>query len=162
MDGRLNFRSHEELPLDHLPRFPALDALHAYWTRLIDAAGGVLPAKVDPLQIDPVLLPYLMLLDIEPDGRLRVRLAGTMVCNKHGGEMRGKTTDDFFRPADAAAVVAAGHHVAETGRPSLARRSYVGIDNKLWSYVRLMLPISRSGTDVDGLVKTLEPATLNY
>jgi hypothetical protein len=161
MDGRLDFRTHEELPLDRLPDFPSLAALHACWQRLGEGAASGFPAKIDPLEIPPALLPYLMLLDIEDD-RLRVRLAGTTVCDKHGGEMRGKTTDDFFQPHDAAQVVAAGLRIAETGRPSLARRSYVSIDGQPWSYVRLMLPLSRGGDRVDGLVKTLDPETLNY
>lgn len=158
---RLDLQNHEELPLDTLGDYPALANLHALWQRLSDAAPGGVAQRIDPLDIPKMLLPYMMLLDLEGE-RLRVRLAGTMVCEKHGGEMRGKTTDDFFQPADAAAVLQAARVVASTRRPSLARRSYVSIDGRPWSYVRLMLPLSRGGQDVDSMIKTLDPDTLNY
>ena len=89
-------------------------------------------------------------------------MPGPWSAKSTAARLRGKTTDDFFQPADAAAVLQAARAVASTRRPSLARRSYVSIDGRPWSYVRLMLPLSRGGQDVDGMIKTLDPETLNF
>lgn len=104
-----------------------------------------------------------MLLDLEEAGlraRLRIRLAGTEVCAKHGREMKGLTTDDFFHAEDADAVVTAAQAVARSRQPSLARRSYITINDRMWSYVRLILPLSRDGKTVDSFFKAADPASM--
>lgn len=149
---------HEELPLSDLAAFPHLAAVHEVWR---GAGGGGLPRAVDPVEIPRPLLPYVMLLDLEPDPwRLRVRLAGSYICERHGGELRGRTTDDFFHGDDAALVVDAAVRAAGSGRPNLARRRYVMLNDRLWQYVRLILPISRRGHGVDGFFKVLDPSSL--
>jgi hypothetical protein len=151
---------HEELPLSAIDAYPDLMALLRIWEA---GCGGFLPAAIDPLVVPRALLPYVMLLELETlDGtpRLRVRLAGTEVCAKHGGEMRGKTTDDFFAPADARAVVDSTLEVARTLRPSLARRDYISLDDRLWGYVRLILPMSPDGVNVTRFFKVLDPGSL--
>lgn len=154
--------SHESLPLSDLPQFPLLDAVVSCWRTARDARGD-LPASLDPLALPRSVLPYVMLLDLEPvdlRARLRIRLAGTEVCAKHGREMKGLTTDDFFHPDDADAVVTAALAAASERQPSLARRSYVTINDRAWSYVRLILPLSRDGRLVDGFFKVADPVSL--
>lgn len=149
---------HVELPLDDLVQSPDLAAVHALW---VEAGCGSLPGHLDPLSLPRPLLPYVMLLDLETDPtRLRVRLAGTFVCEKHGTELKGKTTNDFFHPDDAQTVVNAAVRVAENGQPSLATRSYVALNGELWRYTRLILPLSRDGQTVDSFFKVLDPTTL--
>lgn len=160
--GRLKTGIHEELPLAALPDYPLLDAAVRLW-RDESAAQGRLPARLDPLLLPRALLPYVMLLDLEQDGArplLRIRLAGTEVCAKHGREMRGLTTDDFFHADDADAVVGAALAVAAGGEPSLARRSYITLRDSAWSYVRLILPLSRAGGTVDSFFKVADPASM--
>lgn len=132
------------------------------WHRETERRGAP-PSGLDVTELPRPLLPYLMLLDLDrARGRLVVRLAGTEVCAKYGGELKGKTTHDFFRPADARIVYESALRVAESGEPSLARREYVNIDDRLWRYTRLILPLSRDGRRVDSFFKTLDPATLNW
>ncbi|MGP1394521.1 MAG: PAS domain-containing protein [Inquilinaceae bacterium] len=150
---------HVEIPLDDLVLFPNLATVHALW---VDAGNGALPRHLDPLSLPRALLPYVMLLDLEADpSRLRVRLAGTFVCEKHGTELKGKTTDDFFHPDDAQAVVDSAARVAKDAHPSLATRRYVALDGELWRYTRLILPLSRDGQTVDSFFKVLDPTTLS-
>ncbi len=151
-------RQHRDLPLTEIGLYPNLaDALQA-WQQ---SYGLRAPRGVDPLSMPKILLPYVMLLDLEesPD-RLRVRLAGTYVCQKYGGELRGRTTDDFFSAADAKHVVKSALTVARLGIPSLAERTYVNLEGGLWSYVRLIVPLSRSGTKIDSFFKVLDPSSL--
>ncbi|MBK8161096.1 MAG: PAS domain-containing protein [Rhodospirillaceae bacterium] len=151
-------RQHRDIPLNEINRYPDLaTALHC-WQQTGDQG---IPREVDPLSLPRALLPYVMLLDLEENpSRLRVRLAGTQVCEKYGAELKGLTTDDFFSPQDAQCVVDAALKVAHFGIPSLAERQYVNLDGGLWSYVRLIAPLSRDGTKIDGFFKVLDPATL--
>jgi hypothetical protein len=119
--------------------------------------------RIDPLDLPREVLPTVMMLDLErsPEpGALRVRLAGTEVCAKHGSELKGKTTDDFFAPEDAGQVVESALETARTGRPSLARRSYVSLNGRIWRYVRLIMPLSRQGGPVDSFFKVADPRTM--
>ena len=159
-NGLTSFLSsiHDELPLDELSAYADLQRVHDVWCELTEKKGR-LPAQLDPTTVPVALLPYMMVLEVE-EGCLRVRLAGTRVCEEHGGEMRGRTTDDFFKPEDGKKVLEAGLRVAETGTPSLARKSYIAINGRRWSYVRMILPLSSDGVKRDRLFKLLDPATL--
>ncbi len=160
--ARLSVGQNTDLPIAAIDRYPLLAAVLSHWDRARQQTGR-LPARLDPLLLPREILPYVMLLDLETaDCRplLRIRLAGTEVCAKHGREMKGLTTDDFFHDADAAAVVQAAMNVAASGQPSLASRSYVSIDDRMWSYVRLILPLSRNGRDVDSFFKVADPASM--
>lgn len=151
-------RLHRDIPLTEINQYPDLAAAFHSWQQ---SDGQRTPRQVDPLALPKVLLPYVMLLDLEENPcRLRVRLAGTQVCAKYGAELKGLTTDDFFSPHDAKCVVDAALKVARFGIPSLAERQYVNLDGGLWSYVRLIAPLSRDGKKIDGFFKVLDPATL--
>ncbi len=152
----------QTLPLDALKDYPDLAELYDIWLRARDAGNGKWPARLDMLEIPTRLLPYVMLLDLERQPRplLRVRLAGTYVCDKYGRELKGHTTDDFFAPQDARNVVESALRSAETSAPDLARREYITLNDGFWRYVRLILPLSRNGETVDSFFKVLDPTSL--
>jgi hypothetical protein len=157
-------RLHREIPLTEIDQYPDLASALQSWQ---SSGSSRIPRSVDPFALPARLLPYVMLLDLEemPERSdapysLRVRLAGTYVCQRYGGEMKGRTTDDFFAPADARHVVEAALTVANLGLPSLAERQYVNLDGGLWSYVRLIAPLSRDGSRIDGFFKVLDPTSL--
>lgn len=145
-----------ELPLADIAAFPNLATALKVWEQ---TAEGGLPDRLDVVDLPRRLLPYVMLLDLEEDV-LRVRLAGTRVCDLHGGELAGKTTDTFFMPDQARSVVVGAQTVVSTGRPSLMRRTYVALDGRYWSYVRLLLPLAPRPSGVPSLFKAAEPNTL--
>lgn len=157
---RWNCTLHEELPLERLADYPLLEACWRSWR---DAgAGDAVPARVDPLDLPREALPTVLMLDLEREpapGLLRVRLAGTEVCERHGGELKGRTTHDFFAPEDARLVLEAALGVAERQTPSLARRSYVSLNGRSWRYVRLIMPLSRAGGAVDSFLKVADPGS---
>lgn len=150
---------HAELPLAHIADFPALAQVLQVWRA---GAESAVPRALDPLDLPPSVFPYIMLLDFTA-GRssLVIRLAGDFVREKHGGPVKGKTPYDFFDAADADQVMAHARQVADSRTPSLATREYVGIDEAMWSYTRLMLPLASDGGAVDQIFKVIEPATLS-
>lgn len=150
---------HAELPLAQISAYPALQKVLRVWE---SNAGGSAPATLDPIDLPPPVFPYIMLLDFD-EGRtsLTIRLAGDFVREKHGGPVKGKTPYDFFDEPDADQVMAHARQVAESGAPSLATREYIGIDESMWAYTRLMLPLASTGGRIDQIFKVIEPATLN-
>jgi hypothetical protein len=69
-----------------------------YWSRL--RSGRAVPDQVD---IDPKalkrLLPIVFLLEARADGSYVYRLAGTTLCERYGGELRGRNYLDPWDPA---------------------------------------------------------------
>ncbi len=150
---------HEELPLNQISDYPLLSACHLLWCE-----GGLadrLPGRLDPVELPRRILPTVLLLDFEgPRPQLRIRLAGTSICDKHGSELRGRTPEQWLEPEDAWLLAETARSVAERRRPSLARRSHVAIGDRLWSYVHLVLPLARGGAAVDSLFSAMDPSTL--
>ncbi len=152
-------RNHEELSLSELDGYPMLRDVFKVWTEDCTASG--LPRAIDILDVPPRLLPYVMLLDWDGQREVTIRLAGTYVCDRHGGELRGKSPRQFFSAVDAEQVIDSMITIGRTGQPSLARRSYIHLHGNYWSYVRLILPLSRGGERIDGFFKVLDPDSLS-
>lgn len=74
---------------------PRLEQAYEYWRR--KAAGRRLPCRrdIDPIDI-PKLLPDVMLVDVEPDGRYRYRLIGTENTQAHGMKATGRYLDEVL------------------------------------------------------------------
>lgn len=72
-----------------------LEQAYEYWRR--KAAGRKLPRRrdIDPVEI-PKLLPDVMLVDVEPDGRYRYRLIGTENTQAHGIKATGRHLDEVL------------------------------------------------------------------
>ncbi|MEX2628318.1 MAG: PAS domain-containing protein [Tistlia sp.] len=150
---------YEELPINQISDYPLLDACYRLWR---DGCNGKqVPARLDPVELPRQILPTVFLLDLERSPtRLRIRLAGTAICERHGRELRGLTPEEFFDPEDARRVTEVALDAASTRRPSLARRSFVTMDDRLWTYTRLMLPLARGGGAVDSFFKAADPASM--
>ena len=152
--------SHEELPLAQLFAFPNLWEAHNLWDEM---SSERIPDTLDPAKLPRALLPYLMVIDIDAEEQaLRIRLAGTRLCDEYRTELRGLTADDIFEPQDAMAITATGLQVAKSGEPSLARKSCITISERRWSYARLVLPLSSDGVKIDRLMELIDPSTLVY
>jgi len=78
------------------PRSPLLRQLYAYWDT--QRAGRRMPSRqdMDPLGIDPRLLPWIMLLDVEQaPRRFRYRLVGTRLVEVMDRDLTGRYLDDL-------------------------------------------------------------------
>lgn len=149
---------HEELRLDRIEDFPPLAACLRLWQET--APEDRVPARLDPLDLPRQVLPHVMLLDLERSPPcLRIRLAGTAICQRYGCELRGMTPDDVLDSETARLANEIVLDVAATGRPNLARRFYFSADDRLWSYTRLILPLSRFGRSVDSFFSASDPAS---
>lgn len=150
---------YEELPLNQISDYPLLETCYRQW--LETASPDRLPARLDPVELPRQVLPLVLLLDLERAPlALRIRLAGTAICERHGRELRGRTPADIFEAGDARLLTDVALSAAATRRPSLARRSYVMLDERQWNYTRLLLPLSRGGGAADSFFKVADPASM--
>lgn len=146
----------EELSMDCIADYPNLARTLEVWQK---ASRCGLPERLDVCDLPKQLLPYIMLLDLEPDA-LRFRLAGTRFCDLHGSELSGKTADVFFLQEQAEDVLETARVVTQTKKPSLARRSYISLHGRYWTYVRLLLPLASRPSGNPALFKAAEPKSL--
>lgn len=149
----------EELGMEDIVGFPTLAACLAAW----EAArhGDDLPASLNVAELPDAVLDYTMLLDYLPAQRdAEVRMVGTYIGEKAAFQAHGMTIRAFFEERDAEVVTDALRHIADSRKPSLARRTFVPIAGAPMSYVRLILPLSANGGTVTGFFKTIEPSSL--
>jgi len=148
------------MPISAIGAHPLLAAMLDLWSA--GREGTRLPARLDPLEMPRRVLPYLMLLDVERDPlTLRIRLAGTRLCESFGREMRGLALGDLFEDEAAAAVRASARHLAGEARPRLGSQTYRRADGA-WHYTQLLLPLSAGGKGVTGILKAIDPESFRY
>jgi hypothetical protein len=155
----LKLANYEELPLASIGDWPALSKCYAAWK----AGRGerLLPAAIDMGLVPDEALPYTMLLDYLPEkDDVRVRIAGNYVGERARFGDADRGLRGFFGKSDATIVYASFVRIAETREPSLARRDYVSIEGRRYSYTRLILPLAADGAHVSGFFKTIEPSSL--
>jgi hypothetical protein len=154
---------HREIPLAQIDGYPELAALLTVWRA--NAVGDMPPPRIDPLAVPRQLLPGAMLSDVEGElgnpaaARLRIRLAGTMLCDFYGGELRGRTLHDVLMPEDARAMTLAAVTAIVEGRPMLMHRPDIRFPAVEVDYVALLLPLSADGR-LTRLLEMPDPATV--
>lgn len=107
---------------------PELRALYNYWRNRHD--GGAIPkrAAIDPLELGPQLLPYVMLVELFDGGtRFRFRLVGTDVA--FGVDPTGQILNDAVEPGIYRDHIAALYRLGATTRRGLYSR--FGYDSAL-------------------------------
>jgi len=152
--------THEELPLAQLFAFPNLWEAYNLWDEL---SALKLPDALDAAKLPHAVAPYIMTMDIDVEAQmLRVRHAGSRLCDEYRADLRGLSADDIFEPHDAMAFTAAGLQMVQSGEPSLARKSGISVAERRWSYTQLVLPLSSDGVTIDRLIQLIDPSTLVY
>ena len=153
-----------EIPLAQIDGFPELAALLTVWRATM--VGDMPPRRIDPLAMPRLLLAGAILADLECDiggrnaARLRIRLAGTMLCDFCGGEMKGRTFDEVIPPADAAAMTATAFSATAQKRPILIHRPGIRFREVTVDYVALLLPLTGDDGRVTRLLEMPDPATV--
>ncbi len=148
---------HVTLSLDRVVDYPILAQCLENWRGLV--AHG-LPSEVDPLTFPRAGIAGLNLFEFDADSDdWRIRLAGRLISEHVGYELRGTGLIEAFSEADRAEVRAAIHAAVARGEPELTRRNFVDPRDRRWSYVRLFLPFSRDGDGVDRFVTVIDPGS---
>ena len=126
----------------------AHEELFAYWSSL--RSDGGLPGRAD---LNPELikrhLPLISLIEVNPSGDYRLRLAGTGLFSIYGGEITGRDLSQVYTPAML------DYWCTELGKVVQDRQPGVGLHDLSWrgvddmSLLWLRLPLASNGKDVD-------------
>lgn len=141
--------------LDRRGWHPSISWIYDYW-RAISPAGR-LPGRqhMDPLDIAPVILPDIWLLDVvRPGPRFRFRLIGTEIVRKLGRDFTGRwldETDDAFRQRPE--IIERYVATVETGRPTYRIGPARITRTKEFEMLQnIFLPLAADGETVDILL----------
>ncbi|MDQ7250813.1 PAS domain-containing protein [Dongia sedimenti] len=102
-------------------------------------AGRKHRSEIDPIEIDPDLLPHLFLIDVlreaaSPTPRLRIRLTGTALDQAFGRSVKGHPLEEFMHGPRSADVLDAFRACA-TNHVPIWMRQIVEIRDKPARYV---------------------------
>lgn len=154
---------------------PVLSRALGYWHS--KCVAGRLPARsaIDPLDLDPSLLPHVVLTEVVQVGerrRFRFRLSGTAVSAAAGLELTGQFVDALNPNKQYAAYIEGLYNLAiQARRPvyseSLAMAARASATR---ATRRILCPLSNDGTVVDmclgvqtfGDTGGIEPPSLTY
>ena len=132
----------------------ATRALYAYWDRL--RAGRAAPERSD---LDPgairTVLGDVFLLENEPDGRHRVRLAGTRICTLLGREWKSRLFTEPFDYGEQNDVQRLLDGVSTTAAPVVAGVTGETADRRRRGLELLVRPVRHRGRTNAGILGSL-------
>ncbi|HXC54948.1 MAG TPA: PAS domain-containing protein [Rhizomicrobium sp.] len=135
------------------PRHPSANRLFAYWRDCVAARGIFVVGRDVPARPIANLLCNIVINEPLADGSdMRVRLAGTSVRRRFGGDIRGHKLSELFSPEDFSHHVAASFEAVRTGKPVILDSSLKrGGVEELHTEV-LLLPVKSGDLQTDWLL----------
>lgn len=129
----------------------SLLAILDYWRQRRGARRWPSRADIDPIDI-PELLPGIVLLDaVGTPPRFRKRLIGSAIVEKEGVDSTGQWLDECVNPLVRDEILRQHREAVESPEGCCYTVEFTGDDGKLYSYQRLLLPLSSDGERVDML-----------
>lgn len=130
-----------------------LSRLFDYWQSKRGARAMPARADIDPLEMRWIL-GRLTLVEVLPDGDYLWRLDGTEIVDFFRTNMTGRRLSDYPRSEMSQLMADEFAAVVQTRSPKIARR--VGrIDERIWEYDILRLPLSEDGVTVSMVLSGL-------
>lgn len=152
-------KGREPLPLSGLEEYPDLYAAHDAWQA--GREQGALPRRVDPVNLPPHILKFVLILDLVDEPRDAViRLAGDSLRDLYGRDPRSLSIRDVLGKQDSDLLLDLVYRVARKASPALHARAQVAINGFNWSYSCLLLPLAPDGTRVSRVVKVVDRESL--
>jgi hypothetical protein len=127
---------------------PLLVELLAYWEA--KRGGRDVPEKrsIDPAEIAPRLLPFIAISELEAGGRIRYRLVGTGIAERHGIDPTGKYLNDVLQGAYRDYILGLHFECALKRRPLYAEALSRRADGAYFRAKRLILPLTDGGVEI--------------
>lgn len=137
-------------------RSQVLRDVHAYWER--KRGDRRMPARddLDPLDF-PALLPNVILVDVmPPDGRLKVRLVGTLVVQMFGGDYTGKYLDEIDFGEEGQTIQDEYAAAATEANAIFTDHRFRELGGHTFDIERVILPLSDDGASATMLMVVLD------
>lgn len=153
------WQQHRRLPLETLGESPLLSSILSWWESQCRRQGRLVGRNtIDPTDLPREAFPYLTLIALEgpPDFRIRIVLAGEAVCALFGRNIKGAFSDELYRPQDYEIVRSDVLDMVAAREPLAVYREFVSRENRLVSFILLMVPLASDGTTIDGLLTVID------
>lgn len=129
-----------------------------YWRGKFREDAPPTREDIDPTEIPPAILPWLILYSVDwrtglP--RFRFRLVGTGIVQRYNRDVTGKYFEDAYDDKTLARQIDSFSDVAVNGRPAYARLQVPVPDRDFISYERLLLPLGGAEEKVGGIVAVM-------
>jgi hypothetical protein len=148
-------RTHVPLAIDEIGAYPVLAGCLEAWRK---AATGRLPETIDPVEMPIRAIKGISLVDWnEETDEWIVRLSSTLMDEGVGSPMTGRPLANAFPAEEFEGVVNRLDEILNSGEPSLARHEFTDQRGRRWSYIRLVLPLSRTGGTSDRYAVIYDP-----
>lgn len=120
---------------------PSLVWLYDHWRSLVKSLGR-LPyrTELDPLDMPRSVLPSMLIIEREPEGRYCCRLAGTRLREIYGFEIAGRYLDDVMARDAAAFRIAIYDRVLKDGCAAFCRLRFAVPGREFVASDRLYVP----------------------
>ncbi len=133
--------------------------LYAYWDRVRNGRAAPRRFEIEPAEIS-ALLPETFIAERLSARSYRFRLAGTLICQQFGHELRGTDLLDLWNDADRRAVASLLRTVLTDAAIGYGRSRAYGPDNRHASFEFVFLPLIHIGETPNrilGAFTALEP-----
>ncbi len=130
------------------------------WGRQRGAAGG-LPARtsISPVAFGP-LLPQLFILGVEPDGVEAFRLAGGLLADLHGRDLRGADFFRLWRSEDRDRLSAALMTARQTGAILVVTANAATVTGQGIDLEIALAPLTGATGEADRIIGLYQPISL--
>lgn len=148
---------HIPMPIEDVCRFPLLAECLEYWKA---ASVEGLPKTIDPLELPRGLIKGVSLVDWSDErGDWVLRLSSMLIDETQRLPMGGTWFSEIFEPDELATVHARVRDIVQRGEADLARYEFMDTKSRVWSYVRLILPLSSDSVARDRYCLAMDPET---
>jgi hypothetical protein len=137
-------------------RHKTTQTLLDYFNRVRGARSAPLRADIDPVALKTVLSSVFML-EMQRNGTLRVRLAGTQVCTILGREVRGEDFNLLWTRTDRHKMKIAAETVLANQMPLVIRLRALADDETAIDLEMILLPLSSAPGLSDRMFGSLAP-----
>lgn len=128
-----------------------------YWDRIRGSADAPLRNAIEPSAIRHIL-PQLFILELTPSGETRFRLAGTMVCNLFGRELREHDFAALWTAGQLADVANIARGVMIHSVPTLLNATGYNAAGRSLALEILLLPVRSAEDRCDRLLGCFVPS----
>lgn len=135
-------------------RTAKLRRLYDYWAA--KRGDRRMPSRrdLDPAEI-PDLLPCLILMEVQEEGRLRIRLSGTRIVDLYGADYTRRFLDELDLGDQRQSVLADYARCCDSAEAQVDERHFHSLRGVHYQMERLILPLSDDGVTVNKLLAGL-------
>lgn len=134
------------------------EEIYNYWDQLRGEDGAPLRSAIEPANLSAAL-PDLFMLEAEPEGDLRFRLAGTRMCSLFGRELRGESFIVLWAGGRESNAMDIARGVILYESPALINVTGFSENAETCRYDMLLLPVRANDGRCDRLLGALVPTS---